>query len=81
MQDNAPCHTSKQSMNWFKEQNIEVLSCPPSNLDLNIIENVWYYLESKVRKIKSHFKDVEELWNMVEKEWYKIPKDYIKKPL
>ncbi len=49
-QDNAPPHKAKCVNNWFKAQNISLMDWPPQSPDLNIIENVWNYLDVQVRK-------------------------------
>ncbi|KAJ3429050.1 hypothetical protein M0812_24389 [Anaeramoeba flamelloides] len=38
LQDNAPIHKSKLSMNWFKENSIKLVSFPTKSPDLNPIE-------------------------------------------
>jgi hypothetical protein len=40
IQDNAPCHTSKATKEWFKTQHLNVLDWPVNSPDMNIIENV-----------------------------------------
>ena len=47
-QDNAPCHTSKFTKAWFKEQNMKVMSWPANSADLNPIENLWMILKHKL---------------------------------
>ncbi|GFV10438.1 transposable element Tc1 transposase [Trichonephila clavipes] len=49
--DNAPTHTAKIVQEWFAELEGEVshLDWPPQSPDLNIIEHLWGYLESKLR--------------------------------
>ncbi len=44
--------------------------------DLNPIENVWGYLNKKVRARSRSFDNPENLWKIVEEEWYKIPQKY-----
>ncbi|GFW65148.1 transposable element Tcb2 transposase [Trichonephila clavipes] len=48
--DNAPIHTAKIVLEWFAEHEGEVghLDWPPQSPDLNIIEHLWRYLESKL---------------------------------
>ena len=51
-QDNAPCHKSRKTHEWFAEQNIEVMKWPANSPDLNCIENLWSWLDSKLGKIQ-----------------------------
>lgn len=78
MQDNAPAHKSSMTINWFKTQNIRLLDWPPSSPDLNLIENVWGYLEKQIRTHKKVFNNADELFDIIKEEWKKIPSDYIK---
>ena len=50
-QDNAPCHTSKIVSEFFRSSNLEKIPWPASSPDLNIIENVWSVLKSKLRRM------------------------------
>ena len=77
MQDNAACHTSAETKNWLKTNKIELFETPANSPDMNPIENVWDYLNKKVRAIKKGFNTSNELWDVIESEWYKIPKKYI----
>lgn len=50
MQDNAPIHRARTVMDWFEENNVEVMEWPPYSPDLNPIEHVW-------RKVKEGLQD------------------------
>ena len=67
MQDNAPPHTSKYSMKWFKDNNINVLKWPASSPDLNLIENLWNHFDKELRKLKPT--NVGHLQTMIEDLW------------
>ena len=42
MQDGAPCHTARQTMNWAADNHVCFLPCwPPNSCDLNPIEQIW----------------------------------------
>ena len=41
MQDGARCHTSHAMMNWFRENDVDLLDWPPHSPDMNPIENLW----------------------------------------
>ncbi|CAM4846293.1 unnamed protein product, partial [Rotaria magnacalcarata] len=70
MQDNAPCHTSKYTMNWMKNNGINLVKWPASSPDLNPIENLWDHIDKKLRKLKPT--NVGELQTMIEDLWLGI---------
>ena len=78
MHDNASCHTSKDVKTYLKDQNINVLKWPPNSPDMNIIENVWNYIEKRIRLSDSCYNTKDMLFSKIEEEWYKIPLEYIK---
>ena len=47
-QDNASCHTSKRTKNWFTSHGIPLLYHPPNSPDLSPIEPVWYEMKKLV---------------------------------
>ena len=49
-QDNAPCHTTKATMDFFDANIILTLPWPLQRPDLNIIENVWLYMKNALIK-------------------------------
>ncbi len=77
MQDNASCHASKRTKEWFKSSNISLLDWPPQSPDQNPIENVWDYLDNKVGSRQEEITNLEILWNLLLEEASKIDKNYI----
>ncbi|KAJ3433985.1 transposable element-related [Anaeramoeba flamelloides] len=70
LQDNAPIHKSKLSMNWFKENSIKLVSFPTKSPDLNPIEKIWNGLKNMIEKESAETQ--EELKNSIKKNWKKI---------
>ncbi len=79
MQDNASCHKSKSTMKWFEDHNLNLLEWPPQSPDLNPIENVWNYLETKVRMRQNEIENADDLWKIILEESRKISASFIKK--
>lgn len=68
MQDGAPCHTAKASINCLNTLNVEDLPWPSNSPDLNPIENCWAYLKLKVYSRTNS--TIEELKKNIEDVWY-----------
>ena len=69
MQDSASCHTAAATTNYLRENNVDVYEYWPSNSpDLNPIENVWAYIEHKLKKRvctsdNELYEQIERVWN------------------
>jgi transposase len=75
--DNDPKHTSKKSKEWLAQNLIECLEWPSQSPDLNIIENLWEYLD---RQIEPKFrKSIKDFKTAIFREWKNIPKELIDK--
>lgn len=66
-QDNAPCHTARSSLEWFRQNKVNVLEWPAQSPDLNPIEHLWGILKKKIstRKITS----ITHLKAVIQEEW------------
>ena len=50
LQDGAPCHQSKQTMEWFNDNQVRLVpGWPPNSPDLNPIEMVWGVMKRQLR--------------------------------
>lgn len=77
--DNDPKHTSKVTQAWLKGNCISTLDWPASSPDINIMENLWAYLDDHVRSYPKNLSNSTELWNVLQEEWNKIPAEYVRK--
>lgn len=48
MQDGAPAHTSKIAQQYINDIGIKLLKWPSRSPDLNIIEDMWAYMTTKI---------------------------------
>ena len=77
MQDNAAVHTSRRSIQWFREKAIEVFPWPAKSPDLNPIENIWYLLSRKVYGGGKQYYSVQEITKAILKAWNEITQEGI----
>jgi hypothetical protein len=76
-QDQDPKHTAQRTTKWLEEHSIQVLPWPLSSLDMNIIENVWAYLDCWVHTGDKPPQNSKELWHALQEEWYQLSPSYI----
>lgn len=69
-QDNAPCHKSRKTMEWFSNQNIQVLEWPAQSPDLNPIEHLWALLKKRIKN--NNPTSLVGLKSAIRREWEKI---------
>ena len=50
-QDNAPCHVSKRTKEFFRNHNVALLDWPPQSPDCSPIENLWALVKRKLAKL------------------------------
>ena len=73
--DGAPAHHAASTATFLKKEKVEVLDWPAQSPDLNPIEQVWLWMDNKV-KIKS-FNNIEELTQYVFDLWEELPENTI----
>src|SRR5688572_29993593 len=71
-QDNATVHTSKLTMTFFDDSNINLMKWPGQSPDLNPIEHLWDELERQIRKRDPPPVSERELAVILQEEWEKI---------
>lgn len=76
-QDNAPCHKSIATMDYFKQHKIKVMDWPAQSPDLNPIENVWSYMKIKLADYNP--RNMNDLKNLITQIWNEIPASFFKK--
>lgn len=77
--DNDSKHKSRATQAWLREIGIPTLDWPSSSPDMNIMENLWAYLDNCIRAHPMNPSNSEELWKILQQEWYKISPKYIRK--
>lgn len=76
-QDNDPKHKARKTREWLLYNCPKVLETPPQSPDCNPIENIWDYLDDRVREHQISSKT--ELKLRLQEEWQKIPVAYCQK--
>ncbi|KAK3571312.1 hypothetical protein QTP86_005948 [Hemibagrus guttatus] len=69
--DNNPKHTAQVVKKWLADKNINILQWPSQSPDLNLIENLWRELKTRVMARKPS--NLKELELIAKDEWAKIP--------
>lgn len=76
-QDNDPKHKARDTQEWLLYNCPHVMETPPQSPDCNPIENLWEYLDRKIRE-----RPVSSIANLkirLQEEWKRIPGEYLQK--
>lgn len=76
-QDNDPKHTSGIVQTWLIYNCPHVMKPPAQSPDLNVIENLWSILDTKIRE--RHISNKNDLKTALVEEWARIPVETTKK--
>jgi transposase len=77
--DNASSHRAHSVLEWKDKNQINSLRLPARSPDINVIENVWAYLQDKLYEIADKLEDSEDVWNNALRIWHSINNEYIEK--
>ena len=77
VQDNASSHTAKIVQDWINENEVNSVVWPANSPDLNIIENVWAYVQDKLYEVQEEIASPDETWQRTQEIWNNIPLTYI----
>ena len=79
MQDNARCHSSRETTLFLNEVHIPTMNWPAMSPDLNPIEPLWDELKRRVRARNPGPNNIDQLKADLIEEWEGIPQETIKK--
>ena len=77
MDDNAPCHRSREVETWREENNIPRFPWPAQSPDLNPIENIWFVLKNSVKRNIHTIRTLNDLREHLQSAWENIPLVFI----
>ena len=77
VQDNAPCHTSAEILEWLNERHIKVCQRPPPSPDMNIIENIWRIMKLELRKVADSIISRHDVIQTLKQIWREISDERI----
>ena len=70
-QDNDPKYTAIFNKEFIRENNIPTFKWPAQSHDLNLIENLWSILDSRLSERRVNTQD--QLFDSIKAEWQKLP--------
>lgn len=78
-QDNDPKHKSKRAMAWLRDQGFDILDWPPNSPNMNIIENAWMKLASRMTQCNLCPSNTTKLLTALQEEWAALGQEYCSK--
>ncbi len=79
MDDNARPHRAKIVVKWKDENGIKTIDWPSCSPDLNIIENIWAYLEDELYEARSELRTPDDTWRKALDIWNSMDLNFINK--
>jgi hypothetical protein len=78
-QDDVRPHTTRLTMDYFEQNNINVLPWPSKSPDLNPIEHLWNHLNKRVRQRQPPPQILHQVCRMWPHGWWTIPRHNVRK--
>ena len=78
-QDLAPAHSARATLRYLDAQGMSVLAWPGNSPDMNLIENVWALVASRMSKHANLPQNTAELWDRVQRAWASISIEEVRK--
>jgi hypothetical protein len=77
MQDNAPQHKARATIEWLRNEGIPTFGWPPYSPDINPIEHVWHYMKSYIETYFAEDLTRAELNRVIYEAWDAVPEDFL----
>ena len=74
MQDNATPHKARLTMDYLRQNNINLQPHPAKSPDLNPIEHFWDFLKRELRRQNPRPQNAADLQNAIQRAWERIPR-------
>ncbi|KAJ8865724.1 hypothetical protein PR048_033245 [Dryococelus australis] len=75
--DDARCHVSRATMQWYADNNVRRLYWPAQSPDLDPTEDLCDELDRRVRARQARPKSIAQLMEWLQEEWRRIPVDVL----
>lgn len=78
-QDQAPAHRAATTLRFFAQQRVELLPWPGNSPDMNIMENLWAQVATRVNKHHTLPRNENELFTRVQQAWQEVSLQSVQK--